>query len=182
MKTLEFLYQETQIHFLVNPLDKNVMVNATEMAKLFGKRTDVYLKTQSTKEFIKALEQTPFGGSSETKKAPNSAQIIDNRGHMGIYFDRRLALDFAAWLDVNFRVWVYSTIDEIVFGNYKKHWEAHAMQEIARVAMEDIKTEILHNPTPESVAEYFKYEREYKNAKNAKTKAIRNQLKLFGND
>ena len=47
--------------------------------------------------------------------------------------------------------------------------------------MEDIKTEILHNPTPESVAEYFRYEQEYKDSKNAKTKAIRNQLKLFDN-
>lgn len=98
---------------------------------------------------------------------------------MGIYFNKRLALKFAAWLSPEFEYWIYSTIDEIVFGNYQKHWEAHAQQEIAKVAMEDIKTEILHNPTPESVAKYFQYEREYKEAKNAKTRAIRNQLKLF---
>ena len=46
MKTLEFLYQETQIHFLFNPSDKNVMVNATEMAKIFGKRTKDFLANQ----------------------------------------------------------------------------------------------------------------------------------------
>ena len=38
-KTLEFIYQEKQVHFLVNPTDKNVMINATEMANVFGKRT-----------------------------------------------------------------------------------------------------------------------------------------------
>lgn len=175
MKTLEFIYQETEIHFLVNPLDKNVMVNATEMAKLFNKKTELFLKSAHAKAFIKVAERQPNGGRSEQK-------IIDNRGHVGIFFNKRLALKFAAWLSPEFEYWIYSTIDEIVFGNYKKHWEAHANQEVARVAMEDIKTKILHNPTPESVKQYFKYEKEFKMAKNAKTKAIRNQLKLFGSD
>ena len=57
MKTLEFIYQETEIHFLVNPLDKNVMVNATEMAKLFGKETRVFLKTDHAKAFIEAVKE-----------------------------------------------------------------------------------------------------------------------------
>lgn len=56
MRTLEFIYQETEIHFLVNPMDKNVMVNATEMAKLFGKETRVFLKSDHAKAFIKAAE------------------------------------------------------------------------------------------------------------------------------
>lgn len=177
MKTLEFIYQENEIHFLINPLDQNVMVNATEMAKLFNKRTDVYLKTQSTKEFIKELElseRPPNGGRSTVK-------IIDNRGHVGIYFDRRLALDFAAWLDVKFRVWVFSTIDEIIFGNYKKHWDAHAEQESARLIMESLKNEILETPTPEKVRAYFDHESKYNQSKKDKTRAIRNQLKLFDN-
>ena len=171
MKTLEFIYQETEIHFLVNPMDKNVMVNATEMAKIYNKETKVFLKTGHAKAFIEVAN-----------RAPNGARIIENRGRNGIYFDRRLALKFAAWLSPEFEYWVYSTIDEIVFGNYKKHWESHAKQEAARLAMEELKTEILQSPTPENVAEYFRYERDYKEAKNAKTKAIRNQLKIFGDD
>lgn len=168
MKTLEFIYQDTQIHFLVNPLDKNVMVNATEMAKLFNRKTAKFLKTDHAKAFIEVAKRDPKG-----------VQIIEDRGRNGIYFNKRLALKFAAWLSAEFEYWVYSTIDEIVFGNYQKHWEAHAQQEVARVAMEDIKTEILHNPTPESVAEYFRHERDFKNCKNAKSKAIRSQLRLF---
>ncbi len=182
MKTLEFIYQDAQIHFLVNPMDKNVMVNATEMAKLFDKKTKVYLKTQSTKDFIKALERAPNGARSEGGIQQKVGKIIDNRGHVGIYFDRRLALDFAAWLDVNFRVWVFTTIDEIIFGNYQKHWEAHAQQEVAKIAMENIKKDILKDPSPATVAEYFRYEREFNEAKSIKYKAIRNQLKLFGTE
>jgi hypothetical protein len=169
MKTLEFIYQETQIHFLVNPTDANVMVNATEMAKLFDKKTKYFLKTEHAKAFIEIA-----------KRAPNGAQIIEDRGRNGIYFDRRLALKFAAWLSPEFEFWIYSKIEEITFGNYKKHWEAHARQEEAKQKMEIIKVQIIENPTSEMVIEYFERESQFKQAKNAKTKAIQNQLKLFG--
>ena len=55
MKTLEFIYQETQIHFLINPQDDNVMINATEMAKLFNKEVRSFLRLDGTKQFVKAL-------------------------------------------------------------------------------------------------------------------------------
>lgn len=168
MKTLEFIYQETQIHFLVNPLDKNVMVNATEMAKLFDRRTKDFLKTDHAKDFIEVA-----------KRALNGAQIIEDRGRNGIFFNKRLALKFAAWLNPEFEYWVFSTIDEIVFGNYQKHWEAHAHQEQQKVLMENIKKEILINPTPEKVAQYFEHEKEVNLAKAEKTKAIKNQIRLF---
>jgi len=186
MKTLEFFYEETEIHFLVNPLDKNVMVNATEMAKIFKKETRVFLKTEHAKAFIKVAEkelnQAPNGAQLNDKRAPYGAQIIEDRGRNGIYFDRCLALKFAAWLSPEFEFWIYHTIDNIVFGNYKKHWDAHARQESARVAMENLKVEIMHSPTKESVQAYFEQETAYRAAKNAKSTAIRNQLKLFGND
>jgi len=169
MKTLEFIYQETAIHFLVNPTDANVMVNATEMAKLFEKKTKYFLKTDHAKAFIEIA-----------KRAPNGDQIIEDRGRNGIYFDRRLALKFAAWLSPEFEFWIYSKIEEITFGNYKKHWEAHARQEEAKQKMEIIKVQIIENPTSEMVIEYFERESQFKQAKNAKTKAIQNQLKLFG--
>lgn len=168
MKTLEFIYQETEIHFLVNPMDKNVMVNATQMAKMFDRRTKDFLKTEHAKSFIEVA-----------KRAPNGAQIINDRGRNGIYFNKRLALKFAAWLSPEFEYWVYSTIDEIVFGHYKKHWEAHAAQEAAKMKMEKLKKEILLNPTAESVAEYFTQEEQYKSAQKTKTAAIKNQLRLF---
>jgi hypothetical protein len=38
------------------------------MAKAFRKRVDVFLKTDHAKEFIKVLELTPFGGSSDVLK------------------------------------------------------------------------------------------------------------------
>lgn len=198
MKTLEFFYQETEIHFLVNPQQKNVMVNATEMAKIFGKRTDHFMKSDHAKKFISLLEneteQTPNGGRSKSKSPdisgnlngefpPNGRnsefKIVDNRGHMGIYFERRLALKFAAWLSPEFEVWVFSTLDEILFGHYRKHWDAHARQEEARLNMEFLKEKLIREATPEMAVEYFEAEREFNSAKYDKTKAIKNQLRLF---
>lgn len=112
--TLEFLYQETQLHFLVNPNDKNVMINATEMAKIFNKRVDVFMKTDNTKTFISALELTGKSVNSKSNQPPNGGRIIDNRGRNGIYFNEILALKFAAWLDPYFEIWIYKTIRDLL--------------------------------------------------------------------
>lgn len=111
MKALEFIYQDTQIAFVLGN-EKNVMVNATEMAKAFGKRTSDFLQNQSTIEFIKQVELTLKSVNSDLK-------MYENRGQSGMYFERRLALKFAAWLDVEFEVWIYNVIDDILFGSAK---------------------------------------------------------------
>lgn len=137
-KATEFIYQDTIIHFALST-NKNVMVNATEMAKAFNRRTKDFLKTESTKKYIKFREQALNGAHSKTK-------IIDNRGHMGIYFDRKLAIKFAMWLDVAFENWVIDTIDEIMFGEYRIHEQA--MQETikAEKEIEKLQVELAQNP------------------------------------
>ena len=167
MKSLEFIYQDTQIHFALEN-EGNVMVNATEMAKAFKKRVDHFTKSAHAKAFVDILKQTPNGG-----------QIIQDRGRNGIYFERRLALKFAAWLSPEFEVWVFSTLDNILFGNYKQHWDAHLAQEQAKKTMRTLKTQLLTLPTAELVAQYFEAEHIYNEAKNTKTQAIKNQYKLF---
>ena len=110
-KAVEFIYQDIEIHFLLGN-EKNVMVNATEMAKAFEKRTGHYLNNESTKKFIEAIKLTDMSVSLDS-------DIVDYRGRNGIYFCELLALDFAAWLDVNFKVWIYRRIQEILFGKAK---------------------------------------------------------------
>jgi|AntRauTorckE5430_2_1112549.scaffolds.fasta_scaffold03334_7 hypothetical protein len=178
MKTLEFIYQETQIHFLVNPTDANVMVNATEMAKLFGKETKDFLRLKSTKKYLNRLLEK-LNIVADVPRY-NEIDLVYSNNKAGTFMDEMVALKFAAWLDVDFEIWVYSCIQDILFGNYKKHWEAHARQEEAKQKMEIIKVQIIENPTSEMVIEYFERESQFKQAKNAKTKAIQNQLKLFG--
>lgn len=176
-KALEFIYQDTQIHFLIGN-EKNVMVNATEMAKAFGKRIDVFLKTDPTKAFINAVEFPPKGGNINPILRKD---LIQTKGKNGTFFHEILAFKFAAWLDPNFEVWVYSTITKILLGHYKQHWDAHIKQEDAKTRMEKSKEKLLLNASQEEVIAYFEAEKEYNSAKNDKKKAILNQYRLFDN-
>lgn len=173
MKTLEFIYQESQIHFLLNPTDDNVMVNATEMAKMFKKRTDVYLKTQSTKELIRELELTPNGGSSYEK-------VLENRGHMGMWFCEDLAIDFAMWLDVKFRVWVCKTIREMVRNQTKKVKKAVDSVDEKHLALQSLINEIENSDNEEAKAVITAFS-DYNEAKKLKSKVLtefQKQLKM----
>src|SRR5690606_13289363 len=100
-KTLEFIYQDMQIHFLINPTDNNVMINATEMAKAFDKRIDVFLKADHTKNFIKELENFyslfPPNGGNKNDNAPDisgtlNVKIIETKKKLGTYMCEPLAL------------------------------------------------------------------------------------------
>lgn len=179
-KALEFIYQDTQIHFLLGN-EKNVMVNATEMAKAFGKEIDNFLRLESTKKFI-----TAFLKRENSKIIPSDVRgylteedVIIGKKRGGTYMHRKVALKFAAWLDVDFEVWIIDTIDDLLFGHYKEHWDAHIKQEKAKERMEEAKKKLLLNATQEDVVAYFRAESEFNAAKNEKTKAIRNQLSLF---
>lgn len=180
MKTLEFNYQENEIHFLVNPNDKNVMINATEMAKPFNKQIDNFTRLEGTQNFISALlesEKSNFVPSHLREQMTVKDLIYGT--NKATFMHRKLALKFAAWLDVKFELWIIDTIDEVIFGNYQKHWEAHAEQELAKIEMETLKNQMLTNPSIETNRAYFEAEKRMKEAKNSKNKAIRHQYRLF---
>ena len=141
-KATQFIYQDTAIHFALST-NKNVMVNATEMAKSFNKRIDHFLKTEPTKAFINLLEFPPQGVNSAPLKRE---QIIKTRGQNGTYFTRILALKFAAWLDPSFELWVFSTIDEILFGDYLKHQQAIEETLKAENELEVLQNLLAENP------------------------------------
>lgn len=177
MKTLEFIYQETKIQFLLNPLDKNVMVNATEMAKLFNKEPKDFLRLEGTKNFINYQLKKNNIVADVPRYIKENIYYSNNKS--GTFMVRKLALKFAAWLDVQFEDWVFETIDNIVFGHYKKHWEAHVQQKSAEKSLEIAETNLRKNPSRENVDDFFKYLEKVNQAGKTKQKAIRNQYKLF---
>lgn len=175
MQTLKFNYHETEISFTYGS-EENVMVNATEMAKAFGKRIDVFLKTDHAKSFINALELTPFGGSSEPLKRD---EIIKSISGASTWMHRILALKFAAWLDPKFEVWVFSTIDEIILGAYRQHKQASIAKIKAQKALEDKKKRLLEE-NPE-FQEFLDLEKEVNEAARQQKNALRmsnEQLKM----
>jgi hypothetical protein len=186
-KAVEFLYQDAEIHFLLSQGD-NIMVNATEMASLFGKQPKEFLRNQQTKNLIESMLSDEnfkniFGLGGENSPRQEREKMIfevkTNGKNAGTWMHQFLAIEFASWLDVSFKIWINLTIRDILFGNYKKHWDAHVKQEDAKTLMEEAKQRLLLNPTQADVIAYFNAENEFKSAKSEKQKAISNQYKLF---
>ena len=151
----------------------SLMVNATEMAKIFGKRIDFFLKSDHAKEFMKVLEFTPFGGNSQPLK---KHEIIQTKGQSGTWMHRILALKFAAWLDPNFEVWVYQTIEEIMFGTYRKMEESLRLSAVRRNKIESLRSALVSN---DDFCELQRLELEEKQASYGRTKENKQQLELF---
>lgn len=115
METIQILeFKGKQIEFDLSK--QNIMINATEMAKLFDKRIDFFLKSEGTKAFIEVLKFPPYGGNLGIK---NDEDIMITKGRSGTWMHRVLALKFAAWLDPEFELWVYCTIDKLMFGDLR---------------------------------------------------------------
>ncbi|MBD5302376.1 MAG: phage antirepressor protein [Bacteroides sp.] len=86
----------------------NLMVNATEMAKPFGKRPNDFLSAKSTQELICSL--------SAKTGIPATALVIVNQGgnNQGTWLHEDLALIFAQWLSPTFYLWCNDRIKELL--------------------------------------------------------------------
>jgi hypothetical protein len=172
-KAVEFIYQEREIHFSLGN-DGDVMINATEMAKAFGKRTDHYLQNEATKKFIEAIKVPDISGTLETN-------VVENRGRNGIYFCEILALDFATWLDVDFKVWIYRRIQDVLFGKAKNVTSKISEAEKKKLEI-SILTEKVKKLGNEDVNKLLLEIDELKKIENEKKKAVRqfsSQYKMF---
>jgi len=89
------------------------MVNATEMAKPFGKLPAGFLRLKSTKDFIVALQDR----YADLHNGPIDALRVIQGGPaelQGTWMSEHLALKFAGWLEPRFEVWIYEKILELV--------------------------------------------------------------------
>lgn len=111
----KFNYQNQEIEFDLR--DKNVMVNATEMANLFGKKVTHFLENEGTKKFINSCLNSR---NSDYITVLSVQDLYISNQKTGTWMHRILALKFAAWLDSDFEVWVYTTIDELLFGSLRQ--------------------------------------------------------------
>ncbi len=87
----------------------SVMVNATEMAKPFGKLAKDWLSNKSTKEFLSTLSSVrtiPLTALVEIKQGGNKEQ--------GTWMHEDVALEFARWLSPAFAIWCNDRIKELL--------------------------------------------------------------------
>jgi hypothetical protein len=159
MEKKEFQFNGTAIRFEVE--NKNVLINATEMANVFGKKPDDFLKTEQTEAFINEcckdenyyellglkkevqVESIPLETESQEENSPLETgvqvenirlenledrkkqflKVMHGGRNNGTWMHRVLAVKFAAWLDPAFELWVFRTVDCLIFGSYKEDEE-----------------------------------------------------------
>ncbi|MFK5855245.1 MAG: KilA-N domain-containing protein [Bacteroidota bacterium] len=169
METINLEFNNQLISFERN--EKDVMVNATEMAKAFGKRLDHFLRTDNVKEFIEELKLTPYGGSFVLL---TDEQIIKSSSGSKTFFHRLLAYKFAAWLSPKFEIWVYMQIDKILF-TYAKTLE-ETISDTVRLQKEiETKKEELREST--GYIELEKLQTQLKNSKSKRTNSTKKKFK-----
>ncbi len=90
--------------------ENGVMVNATEMARAFDKRPIDYLRLPTTIELVNAIVRKSHISESQLIITKQGSSI--NGG--GTWLHEDVALDFAQWLSVDFRLWCNDRIKELL--------------------------------------------------------------------
>ncbi|MEM7551119.1 MAG: KilA-N domain-containing protein [Bacteroidota bacterium] len=167
-------YNEQEIEFEMN-LNKDLMVNATEMAKIFDKKVENFTRIEPTKEFI---DECLKNANKRYLQVEGIEDIIISRQKSGTWMYRVLALKFAAWLSPAFELWVYRTIDQILFGKYRE-LEAEIKQSADRKnRIDELKKELSED---ERYIELEQLELGERQAAYRRGKHNRSQLDLFRN-
>lgn len=171
IEILKFEFGKDIIEFEI--VNGNVMVNATQMAKIFEKQVNEFTSNSGTKSFI---EECLKNGNSRFISVEKEEDLIVSRQKSGTFMHRILALKFAAWLDPAFELWVYSTIDKILFDHYKRLEESLKESAIRKDRIEKIEDQLNSIPEFQELQTLKLIERQeaYK-----RSKENRNQLEMF---
>lgn len=106
MNTQVYSYNGNDISF--HSGSNNILVNATEMARPFNKTPKDYLRTQSSQDFIDAL--------SKRQNCPlaDLVQVVKGGNNAGTWLHEDIALDFAQWLNIDFKLWCNDRLKELL--------------------------------------------------------------------
>ena len=85
--------------------DGKMMVNATQMAKAFGKKPSNWLVTEQAERIIKAV--------SGASRIPEALLVTVENGN-GTWMHEDVALPFAQWLSPEFYIWCNDHIKELL--------------------------------------------------------------------
>lgn len=159
--------------------DQNVMVNATQMAKAFGKRTNDFLKIDQTQKFIEVYcssedlrlgdEFTPEGKVVKIQKGDPSVR--------GTWMTRILALKFAAWLSPEFEIWVFKTIEEIMFGFSRE--QDKSIQKTVMIQQKIKAIEKSLERSPEDFDSYMKLQEELQRERTLRSSVTKQRFREF---
>lgn len=91
-------------------VDGVTMINATQMAKPFGKRPVDWLQNQQAKDFIEALAEVRNSTSADLVRVTKGG---NDKNAQGTWMHEDVALEFARWLSPQFAIWCNDRIKEL---------------------------------------------------------------------
>ena len=175
MKSIEFIYNNQSIEFLQG--ENNIMVNATQMAKVFGKLTKDFLKNNDTQRFINScMKRAGKKENSPFLNVKTKTDLVNTKQKTGTYMHRILALKFAAWLDPDFEVWVFSTIDKILYYHFQEIKDA-TVEKLKIEKKRDLMREELLKKHPDDFYKFLELEGKLTKADRKRIRAIRASTK-----
>ena len=112
MEAPVFVYRGHEITFQKE--DGSVMVNATEMAKVFDKQPVHWINQVSSDNFIRTY--------AKLKNRSLADLVVIARGgdNPGTWMHEDIALEFARWLSPEFAIWCNDRIKELIQRGYTK--------------------------------------------------------------
>ena len=160
METKICIFKENPITFV---LDKNngMMVNATEMAKPFGRKVEAFMRNEGTISFVNEALKSE---NSRFLKLFSQSDLYYSSQNTGTWMHRVLALKFAAWLNPAFEIWVYSTIERILFGKHAQREES--LERSLKFQNESKQLKDKADKTGEDFTSYLELERQLKYEKS----------------
>jgi len=124
---IPFHYQGQPVRF-----NTDGWINATDVAKRYGKRPVDWLKQDETRQYLSAL--------AEALNCDPESLLETRRGrhHSGTWLHPKVAVAFARWLDVKFAVWCDLHIDSLLRGELteKQHFDraCKALEDASSIA------------------------------------------------
>lgn len=100
-----FIYEGSPVTF---QLGEATMVNATEMAKPFGKQPVFWLNNQYTKGFLEEMSKL------RNLSLADLVRVTKGGNAPGTWFHEDVALEFARWLSPQFAIWCNDRIKELM--------------------------------------------------------------------
>lgn len=149
---IPFPYQDQIVRFNVDG-----WINATDIAKRFGKRIDHWLDNAETQRYMESL--------ARHLNTPDSGYLIKTqRGRSGgTWLHPKMGVAFARWVDVDFGVWADMQIDALLRGdlNAMQRYEQACQQLDSQIAKGSMAGRELANhrwqkPLLEARADYWR--------------------------
>jgi phage antirepressor YoqD-like protein len=101
-----FVYGNQSITF--KKADGSLMVNATEMARPFGKQPIEWLRYKQCEEYLDALSKL------RNHSLDNLVKITKGGNNPGTWMHEDVALEFARWLSPKFAIWCNDKVKELL--------------------------------------------------------------------